>query len=82
VTAVQVSADGGTRWSPARILAGGKEWAWCLWEATAELRPGRHTLVARAEDCDGSAQPPALEDTWNVRGYNNNAWHRVTVHAE
>ena len=82
VTAVEVSADGGARWSPARILAGGAAWAWSLWEAAFELQPGTHTLMARAEDCDGSAQPQALADTWNVRGYNNNAWHRVTVRAE
>jgi sulfite oxidase len=82
VTALQVSADGGERWSPGRIVAGGTDWTWSLWEAVVELRPGPHVLVVRAVDSHGSTQPPALADIWNVRGYNNNAWHRVRVRAE
>ena len=82
VTAVQVSTDGGERWLPARIVAGGSAWIWSLWEAVVDLRPGSHVLVARAVDSQGSTQPSELADTWNVRGYNNNAWHRVRVRAE
>jgi sulfite oxidase len=81
VTAVEISVDGGSRWSPARVVAGGSAWAWALWEATVELRSGGQTLVVRASDGADAAQPPALRDTWNVRGYNNNAWHRVQVRA-
>jgi sulfite oxidase len=82
VTALQVSSDGGAQWSPARIVAGGRAWTWSLWEAVVELPPGPHTLVVRAVDSEGATQPAALADTWNVRGYNNNAWHRVPVRAE
>jgi sulfite oxidase len=81
VTAVEVSADGGAHWAPARVVAGGSTWAWALWEATVDLRPGSHTLAVRAVDEAGARQPATLHDTWNVRGYNNNAWHRVTVNA-
>jgi hypothetical protein len=32
-------------------------------------------------DETGVAQPASLDATWNVKGYNNNAWHRVTIEA-
>jgi sulfite oxidase len=82
VASVEVSSDGGERWLPARVVAGGSTWAWALWEATVDLQPGSYTLAVRAADEAGARQPASLHDTWNVRGYNNNAWHRVTVHAQ
>jgi sulfite oxidase len=82
VAALEASADDGGHWMPARCLGESVPWAWTLWEAVLDLAPGPHTLVARAVDGAGTTQPAALQDTWNVRGYNNNAWHRVTVHAE
>ena len=54
-------------------------WAWTLWNATLELPSGPHTLVVRAFDDDGGAQPAQLRDVWNAKGYANNAWHRVSV---
>ena len=82
VTALEVSADGGELWMPARCLDEAVPWAWVFWDAVLDLAPGPHTLVARAVDRAGTTQPAALQDTWNVRGYSNNAWHRVTVLAE
>jgi len=79
VTGVEVSPDGGRRWTPASITRRGSEWSWSLWEASLHLPPGRHTLVARATDVTGAQQPAGLQDTWNVKGYNNNAWHRSTI---
>jgi sulfite oxidase len=82
VTALELSPDGGRTWLLARIVAKGPAWTWSFWEATIDLRPGRHTLVVRAVDSAGTTQPATLDETWNVRGYNNNAWYRVTVTAE
>jgi sulfite oxidase len=82
VTALQVSPDAGESWLPGRLIRGSATWTWALWEAALDLAPGPRTLVVRAVDSAGTTQPATLEDTWNVRGYNNNAWHRVTVHAE
>jgi sulfite oxidase len=79
---VEVSADGGRDWVEARTAAEAEPWTWTLWEATVELAPGPHVLVARATDCVGATQPEALSATWNVKGYSNNAWHRVAIHAE
>lgn len=82
VSAVDVSLTGGRRWTRARIVAQATGWTWSLWEATVDLPPGTHVIMARATDGEGSTQPPVVGDTWNVKGYNNNAWHRVAVRAE
>ena len=82
VTAVEVSPDGGEAWLEARISLPGPAWTWSFWEAALQLAPGCHTVVVRATDSAGQTQPPTLGATWNVKGYNNNAWHRVAIRAE
>jgi sulfite oxidase len=82
VAAVDLSITGGRRWIRARITAESTGWTWSLWEAVVELAPGDQVLMARATDEEGNTQPPVVGDTWNVKGYNNNAWHRVAVRAE
>jgi len=47
-----------------------------------QLGRGCHTLAVRATDAGGEVQPAELSATWNAKGYNNNAWHRVAVRAE
>jgi hypothetical protein len=79
VTGVEVSYDGGHDWIPASITRSGSAWSWSLWKASLDLPPGRHTLIVRATDGAGTQQPPSVKDTWNVKGYNNNAWHRTMV---
>jgi hypothetical protein len=46
------------------------------------LGPGEFTLVVRATDTAGEMQPATVAETWNVKGYNNNAWHQVTVQVK
>ena len=82
VTSLEVSPDGGQSWRPAKLTAEGPAWTWAFWQATVHLAPGRHTLAVRATDSAGTTQPATLDAAWNVRGYNNNAWHRVVVRAE
>ena len=79
---VEVGRDGSDDWVGARIHSGGSRWTWSHWEAALELPPGEHTLAVRAADTAGHTQPQTLGETWNVKGYANNAWHRVTIHAE
>ncbi|MEP6687505.1 MAG: molybdopterin-dependent oxidoreductase [Gemmatimonadales bacterium] len=81
-TAVEVSPNAGEDWIPARFAAGATEWSWVMWEAPLELPRGRHTLAVRATDAKGVMQPRTLAETWNVKGYGNNAWHRVAIRAE
>ena len=76
---VEISADGGNSWSRATIALAGEKWTWSFWEAEVTLPPGNHVLAARATDARGTTQPATLDETWNVKGYNNNAWHRVPV---
>ena len=81
VMVVECSGDGGDTWTPAEVYASGSPWAWQLWRATLTLAAGSHTLVVRCSDGRGLTQPPDVKDVWNVKGYGNNAWHRVAVEA-
>jgi sulfite oxidase len=81
VTTVEVSANAGRDWTAGRIIQH-MAWSWVFWEATVDLAAGCHTLVVRATDSAGTTQPRELAEVWNVKGYNNNAWHRVAIRAE
>lgn len=81
VARVEVSSDGGATWSGATLRGAPVLWSWRLWRAQVSLRSGKETLIVRAVGEDGSIQPERLEQVWNVKGYANNAWHRVTVEA-
>ncbi len=82
ITTVECSADGGAHWQPATLDAVRDRWTWTRWQATVVLPEGRHTLMVRAFDERGATQPGELRDVWNVKGYLNNAWHRVSVVAK
>ena len=79
LTGVEISANAGQGWTAARIAAPAERGSWSHWETTLNLAPGRHTLIVRAADSTGVAQPEDIDCTWNVKGYSNNTWHRVTV---
>ena len=58
IARVDVSADGGRSWRPAELLGEGERWTWRLWRLDwLPPSPGRFTLIARAWDRDGRAQP-------------------------
>jgi sulfite oxidase len=80
LTAIEISVDGQSNWVQAKILGAGGAWTWTFWEAVVALAPGSHELIARASDATGT-MPPTVHDTWNVKGYGNNAWYRVTISA-
>jgi sulfite oxidase len=82
VIGVELSPNDGQDWLPARSLATGGTWTWMFWEADVVLQPGRHTLVVRATDDSGTVQPATVAEVWNVKGYGNNAWHRVPINVE
>jgi sulfite oxidase len=81
VAKVELSADGGARWTEAQLTDQGGPWTWSFWSAPVTLGPGRHTLVVRATDAGGRVQPEVVDRIWNFKGYMNNAWHRVSVEA-
>jgi sulfite oxidase len=82
LTTIEVSPNAGHDWVQARIAVEGTAWTWTFWEAVLELAPGPHALAVRATDKAGATQPSTVSATWNVKGYSNNAWHRIAIRAE
>jgi sulfite oxidase len=82
VTQVECSSDGGVRWHRATLEPHRSDWSWTQWHLSLNLPAGQHTIVVRAQDESGTAQPATLREAWNVKGYLNNAWHRVVLTVE
>jgi DMSO/TMAO reductase YedYZ molybdopterin-dependent catalytic subunit len=59
ITKVEVSTDGGSIWSEAKLIGVAKRNAWRLWEFDWKTpsRPGKQKLIARATDSQGRTQP-------------------------
>jgi DMSO/TMAO reductase YedYZ molybdopterin-dependent catalytic subunit len=59
ITKVELSIDGGKNWKETKLLGESKPDAWRLWEFDWKTpsKPGKATLVARATDSKGGAQP-------------------------
>jgi sulfite oxidase len=81
VESVEVSADGGETWQAADLTSSEHPGAWVFWETRVEPGPGRREvhLLARARDTSGRIQPSSPHQTWNPKGYVNNAYHRVGI---
>ena len=82
LASVEVTANGQDDWVRATLRPGTSRWTWTLWEAELELQTGVHDVAVRATDGAGNGQPASVEETWNVKGYANNAWHRIRIRAE
>jgi DMSO/TMAO reductase YedYZ molybdopterin-dependent catalytic subunit/glyoxylase-like metal-dependent hydrolase (beta-lactamase superfamily II) len=78
---VEVSLDRGKTVLPAELLDGGDAGSWRLWEIELEVEPGPGELVVRAWDSAATTQPEDAAKIWNLKGYLNNAWHRVRFTA-
>lgn len=78
---IEVSADGGHHWVEARRKPAPGPWAWTCWDAVLWVPAGAAEFVVRAFDASGHVQPEHPAATWNVKGYCNNAWHRVPALA-
>jgi DMSO/TMAO reductase YedYZ molybdopterin-dependent catalytic subunit len=59
ITRVEVSSDGGRAWTQARLLENARAHCWRMWEFPwrTPAQAGRVTLLARATDARGNAQP-------------------------
>jgi len=78
VARVEVSEDGGVRWSDARLDSRHEPFAWRRWTYPWKpARAGEATILCRATDSRGRVQP--REAVWNPSGYLHNAWHAVTI---
>jgi len=76
VAAVLVRVDGG-RWEATRLRPARGPYARVPWEMRCTVGPGPHEIVCRAIDRAGRSQPD--RPPFNVRGYGNNAIHRIGV---
>lgn len=81
VVRVDVSTDDGTTWAQADLAPAASRWSWRHWHADLDLPPGTTRVVARAWDSAAGTQPSDPAQLWNPKGYVNNAWARVTLHA-
>ena len=81
VDRVEISTDEGKTWQRAQLAAAGDAYAWRTFTFPLEPKqPGYMTLLARAWDDRGNAQPAV--SAWNPLGYFWNGWHRVGVLVE
>ncbi|WNQ09581.1 sulfite oxidase [Paenibacillus aurantius] len=82
ITKVEISTDGGNHWEPAAIQKDpGNPYRWITWTYTwAATQKGEYTIMSRAADSLGFAQP--AEARWNRKGYGYNAYSTVRVKVE
>lgn len=60
---VEISTDGGERWTPATLEAPLSPASWVFWHYDWTVpKPGRHTLLARATDGTGTLQTSIEQD--------------------
>jgi sulfite oxidase len=77
VTKVEVSADGGKRWSAAKFVGKSTKYGFRKWTFAWKASEGQYTLISRATNQAGQSQP--LEPEWNPNGYLYNAAQPIPV---
>ena len=82
IVRVELSTNEGKTWTQATLFQPQEAWAWCFWKQTLFLTSGSRQLIVRAWDTTSAAQPQSVCETWNWKGYLNNAWHRVHITVE
>lgn len=79
IAKVEISTDGGQRWSAAILGPDLGRYAFRQWHASIRLARGNHKLMVRATANSGEVQPQ--EARWNPSGYMRNGIESVTVTA-
>jgi DMSO/TMAO reductase YedYZ molybdopterin-dependent catalytic subunit len=82
VRRVEVSTDGGERWTEARLVGPDLgRYAWRQFVLPARLAAGEHLIASRATDVNGNVQVETTPE--NTGGYLNSGWRahalRITV---
>jgi hypothetical protein len=67
VAKVEISEDGGKSWNAAKLAGAGTKYGFSRFTYAWKATEGRHSLIARATDAAGRAQP--LQEDWNPSGY-------------
>ena len=71
VAQVELSADGGKSWSPARLEDRPRPFAWVRWSYGWQAVRGEHSLMSRARDASGNGQP-LVRDSGRLDSYELN----------
>ena len=81
ITRVEVSTDGGLRWTDAELSPVSKDrYAWVQWRTSWNAAtPGTYTLACRATDEAGNVQPLDANARWNRQGMGGNGVQRIAV---
>lgn len=79
IVQVEISTDGGTSWSPARLGPEQAHYAWRLWRYEWPAKRGDYVIMSRASDSKGRTQPATA--VWNPNGYLYNAVDQVKIHV-
>ena len=80
IVKVEISTDGGTNWSPAKLGHDQSHYAWRLWSYESKMtKPGDYAIQSRATDSQGRTQPAT--PLWNPSGYLYNVIDQVDVHV-
>lgn len=74
IEAVEVSIDGGHSWRKTELTWPKSAYAWHPWRVMLELKSGKQTILSRAIDVQGRAQPLDGAVAWNPAGY---VWNGV-----
>ena len=83
---VDISVDNGETWHLSELKDGSnqdknKSWAWTFWEykyiIPKKFRKKDMNIICKAVDNSYNTQPENIENIWNIRGLNNNSWHKV-----
>lgn len=81
IAKVDVSIDAGATWQPARLTGQAVKYAWRRFEfAFDATRRDTHTILSRATDATGKAQPIAPQ--WNPSGYLWNAPDQMRIEVK
>jgi sulfite oxidase len=86
---VEISTNGGATWSQAELEQSdqpfGQRWAWTRWKTSIDVPKfdGKPVeVLCRAVDDQSNKQPAHMEDIWNVRGVNCNAYHKININVK
>jgi sulfite oxidase len=74
---VELTLDDGQTWQPAQIASPARPGSWVLWTAAVVLPNAESKIAVRSTDDQGQTQPKTM--AWNLKGYQYNAWHSVTL---
>lgn len=80
VTGVEVSADGGRTWRAARLEEPRERWLWVRWSLPWDFdQPGTYTILCRASDEVGRAQPHEPRRNWLRKNFNGIVPVTITI---